>query len=100
MRSASRATANVYPVGDMDLEVAAFIEPISCVVYGLQRLRIPVGANALIYGAGPIGLLMLQLIAHSGASTIAVVDLSEEKLKLARSLGPHETSQAAPDADD
>jgi 2-desacetyl-2-hydroxyethyl bacteriochlorophyllide A dehydrogenase len=93
-------TANVYPVGDMPYEVAAFIEPISCVVYGLQRLRIPVGANALIYGAGPIGLLMLQLVAHGGASTIAVVDLNEDKLKLARSLGAHEVISAGRGADE
>jgi len=93
-------TANVYPVGDMPYEVAAFIEPISCVVYGLKRLRIPVGANALVYGAGPIGLLMLQLVAHGGASTVAVVDLKEDKLKLARSLGAHEGVPAGPGADD
>jgi len=93
-------TANVYPIGEMPYEVAAFIEPISCVVYGLQRLRIPVGANALVYGAGPIGLSMLQLVAHSGASTIAVVDLKEDKLKLARSLGAHEGVPAGPGADD
>jgi len=93
-------TANVYPVGDMPYEVAAFIEPISCVVYGLQRLRIPVGANALVYGAGPIGLLMLQLVARGGASTVAVVDLKEDKLKLARSLGAHEGVPAGPGADD
>ena len=93
-------TANVYPVGDMDLEIAAFIEPISCVVYGLQRLRIPVGANAVIYGAGPIGLLMLQLVRHGGASTVAVVDLKEEKLKLAKSLGASEAVAAGPGADD
>jgi threonine dehydrogenase-like Zn-dependent dehydrogenase len=84
----------------MPYEVAAFIEPISCVVYGLQRLRIAVGSNALIYGAGPIGLLMLQLVAHSGASTIAVVDLKEDKLRLARSLGAHQVVEAGPGADD
>jgi len=93
-------TANVYPIGEMPYEVAAFIEPISCVVYGLQRLRIPVGANALVYGAGPIGLSMLQLVAHGGASTVAVVDLKEDKLKLARSLGAHEGVRAGPGADD
>jgi 2-desacetyl-2-hydroxyethyl bacteriochlorophyllide A dehydrogenase len=77
--------------GFADYVVApAFIEPISCVVYGLQRLRIPVGANALIYGAGSIGLLMLQLVRHGGASTVAVVDLKQEKLDLAHSLGAHE----------
>jgi threonine dehydrogenase-like Zn-dependent dehydrogenase len=84
----------------MPYEVAAFIEPISCVVYGLQRLRIPVGANALIYGAGSIGLLMLQLVAHSGASAVAVVDLNEDKLKLARSLGAHEVVPGGPGADE
>jgi 2-desacetyl-2-hydroxyethyl bacteriochlorophyllide A dehydrogenase len=93
-------TANVYPIGDMPYEVAAFIEPISCVVYGLQRLRIPVGANALVYGAGPIGLLMLQLVARGGASTVAVVDLKEDKLKLARSLGAHEVVSGGNGADD
>ena len=92
--------ANVYPVGDMDYEVAAFIEPISCVVYGLKRLRIPVGANALVYGAGPIGLLMLQLVKHGGASTVAVVDLKQEKLELARSLGADEAVPGGPADDD
>jgi 2-desacetyl-2-hydroxyethyl bacteriochlorophyllide A dehydrogenase len=79
--------ANVYPVGDLDYEVAAFVEPISCVVYGLKRLRIPVGASALIYGAGPIGLLMLQLVAKGGASSATVVDLKQDKLDLAHRLG-------------
>jgi D-arabinitol dehydrogenase (NADP+) len=92
-------TANVYPVGNMDYEVAAFIEPISCVVYGLQRLRLPLGANALIYGAGPIGLLMLQLVRHGGASTIAVVDLKGEKLAVARTLGASEVVLGGPSAD-
>jgi D-arabinitol dehydrogenase (NADP+) len=92
--------ANVYPVGDLDYELAAFIEPISCVVYGLKRLRIPVGANALIYGAGPIGLLMLQLVAHGGASDVVVVDLKQEKLDVARSLGAHDVILGGADADD
>ena len=92
-------TANVYPVGEMDYEVAAFIEPISCVVYGLQCLRIPLGANALIYGAGPIGLLMLQLVRHGGASSVAVVDVKQEKLALARSLGAQEVVLVGPGDD-
>jgi D-arabinitol dehydrogenase (NADP+) len=93
-------TANVYPVGDMPYEVAAFIEPISCVVYGLNRIRIPVGANALIYGAGSIGLLMLQLVLHGGASAVAVVDLKKDKLRLAKALGAQEVVQGGPDADE
>ena len=87
---------NVYRVGEMDYEVAAFIEPLSCVVYGLKRLEIPLGANVLIYGAGPIGLLMLQLVRHGGASEIAVVDLKQDKLDLAGTLGATITVAAGP----
>ena len=90
---------HVYPVGDMDYEVAAFIEPISCVVYGLKRLRIPVGADALIYGAGPIGLLMLQLVNHGGAGAVTIVDLEQDKLDLARTLGAGEVVLAGAGAD-
>jgi 2-desacetyl-2-hydroxyethyl bacteriochlorophyllide A dehydrogenase len=92
--------ANVYPVGDLDYEVAAFVEPISCVVYGLKRLRIPVGASALIYGAGPIGLLMLQLVAKGGASSATVVDLKQDKLDLAHRLGANAGVLADAAADD
>jgi D-arabinitol dehydrogenase (NADP+) len=90
---------NVYRVGEMDYEVAAFIEPLSCVVYGLKRLEIPLGANVLIYGAGPIGLLMLQLVRHGGASEIVVVDLKQDKLDLAGTLGATITVAAGPSAD-
>jgi 2-desacetyl-2-hydroxyethyl bacteriochlorophyllide A dehydrogenase len=92
--------ANAFPIGDLDYEAAAFIEPISCVVYGVKRLRLPPGANALIYGAGPIGLLMLQLVVHGGASSVAVVDLKQDKLELARRLGASEVVLGGPDADD
>ena len=91
---------NVYPIGDMSYEIAAFIEPISCVVYGLHRVQIPVGANALVYGAGPIGLLMAQLVSHSGASSVTSVDLREEKLDLARRLGVDDTVIADNAADE
>jgi 2-desacetyl-2-hydroxyethyl bacteriochlorophyllide A dehydrogenase len=90
---------HVYPVGEMDYEIAAFIEPISCVVYGLKRLRIPVGANALIYGAGPIGLLMLQLVNHGGAGGVTIVDLKQDKLELAQRLGATEVVPAGSSAD-
>jgi 2-desacetyl-2-hydroxyethyl bacteriochlorophyllide A dehydrogenase len=92
--------ANIYPIGEMPYEQAAFIEPISCVVYGLRRLQLPVGANALIYGAGTIGLTMLQLVRHGGAGQVVSVDTKPEKLELARKLGATATVQAGERADD
>jgi 2-desacetyl-2-hydroxyethyl bacteriochlorophyllide A dehydrogenase len=92
--------ANVYPIGDLSYEEAAFIEPISCVVYGLHRVKVPLGANALVYGAGPIGLLMSQLVRRSGASSVTTVDLRAEKLDLAQRLGVEHTVLGGPDADE
>jgi D-arabinitol dehydrogenase (NADP+) len=91
--------ANIYPIGEMPYEVAAFIEPLSCVVYGLQRLALRVASNVLIYGAGPIGLLMLQAVRRSGASSVAIVDLKQEKLELAGELGAEHRVLAGDRAD-
>jgi 2-desacetyl-2-hydroxyethyl bacteriochlorophyllide A dehydrogenase len=91
--------ANIYAIGDLPYEHAAFIEPVSCVVHGLKRLQIPIGASALIYGAGPIGLLMMQLVRHAGAAEVAIVDTVPSKLELAARLGAHH-ALAAPNADE
>jgi len=91
--------ANAYPIDGMPYEQAAFVEPISCVVYGLRRVKIPLGANVLIYGAGSIGLLMMQLVRHGGASRVVSVDIKDEKLALARILGAHDTVRAGHEAD-
>jgi D-arabinitol dehydrogenase (NADP+) len=92
--------ANIYPIGDLSYEQAAFIEPISCVVYGLHRIKIPAGSSALIYGAGPIGLLMLQAVRHSGAADVTIVDMVQSKLELAKRLGAHHAVNANDAADD
>jgi D-arabinitol dehydrogenase (NADP+) len=92
--------ANVYAIGDMPYEEAAFIEPLSCVVYGLQRLALPVAAKVLIYGAGPIGLLMLQAVRRSGASAVAITDLSQDKLEVAREFGAEHIVRTGDAADD
>ena len=78
---------SVFAVGEMDFAVAAMIEPLACVVYGQQRARPELGAPVLIFGAGPIGLLHLQLAKVNGASFVAIGDLREERLMLARELG-------------
>jgi 2-desacetyl-2-hydroxyethyl bacteriochlorophyllide A dehydrogenase len=90
---------NVYSIADVPYEEAAFIEPLACVVYGVKRLNAQLGASALVYGAGPIGLLMLQVLNHAGASTVVCVDLKDDKLELARRLGANEAVIAGPAAD-
>lgn len=92
--------SNVYHIGDLDFERAAFIEPISCVVFALQRMRIPVGVNALIYGAGTMGQLMLSLVKSGNAASVTIVDTKPTKLAVAKLRGANEVVLADGQTDD
>jgi threonine dehydrogenase-like Zn-dependent dehydrogenase len=71
---------------NLSFEEAAFLEPLSCVVHSVNPLRIIKGDSALILGAGPIGLLHLLLLKRNGAK-VAVADIKEDRLKIAKKLG-------------
>lgn len=75
----------------------AFIEPLACIAYGMSRLRVPPADNVLLFGAGPIGLLLLQALRHAGAANITVVEKQQDRLKLAKQLGATTTLSAGPD---
>lgn len=77
----------VYPIEDLPFEQAAFIEPLSCVVYAMQRARPAPGDDVLLFGAGPMGCLLTQLLCRNGASRVVVVDRVAERLQLAQELG-------------
>lgn len=89
--------ANAYKVGKIPLEVAAFAEPLGCVAWGVLRLRPEPASKALLFGAGPIGLLLMQALLASGASSVTVVDPIEERLELARQLGANRTLKTGPE---
>jgi D-arabinitol dehydrogenase (NADP+) len=79
--------ANTHPVGDMPLDQAVFAEPLGCIVWGLKRLDPPLASSALLFGAGPIGLLLLQGLLVGGVARVTVVDPVEHRLRIARQLG-------------
>ncbi|GGM38657.1 alcohol dehydrogenase [Longimycelium tulufanense] len=74
---------------------AALIEPLSCAVHGFDLLPRRLGEHYLIYGAGTMGLLMLQLARNAGAASVSVVDLNEDRLAVARQLGADATATSA-----
>jgi len=79
---------NVYPISEkISLIEAAFIEPVSCIVSSLNKLKIKTGDNVLIFGAGPIGLQIGQLVRHGNAASVTISDLEPARLELARKLG-------------
>jgi D-arabinitol dehydrogenase (NADP+) len=76
-----------FDVGGLDPEVAVFTEPTSCAAHGLETLGAFHGADSLVLGAGPTGLLLAQLIGRGGASRVTVAASSQFKLERAMSLG-------------
>ena len=79
---------NVYHIADtLDMEAAAFTEPLSCAVHGMDLIGIQSGKTVAMYGMGAIGSLMLQLIRFTGAAKIIVIEREAEKRRLALELG-------------
>ncbi len=68
-------------------ETAVLTEPAACATHGLDTVRPMPGSSALIFGAGPTGLLLAQLLAAGGVASVTVADPSEAKLATARGLG-------------
>lgn len=72
-------------------EHAAFSEPLSCCVHGIDQAGIKLNDIVAIIGAGTIGLLMIQLAKLQGASKVIAIDTSEEKIELAKIVGADHT---------
>jgi len=77
----------VFSVDGMDLDTAVFTEPASCAMHGLETLQARPGSSALVFGAGPTGLLLSQFLAHGGTSSVTVAASSGFKLERAKALG-------------
>lgn len=82
---------DVYQIPDtMDFELGALVEPAAVAVQAVQKSGLKVGQSVLIYGAGPIGLLVAITVMAAGATEVFLADVSEERLALAREIGvPH-----------
>ncbi|GAA5126028.1 zinc-dependent alcohol dehydrogenase family protein [Pseudonocardia adelaidensis] len=78
---------------------AALIEPLSCAVRGFDVLQPRLGDHFLIYGAGTMGLMMMELAKRAGAASVDMVDLNPARLETARELGCSATVTSADELD-
>lgn len=85
--------ARCFPVDDIVADIAVFAEPTACVVHGLDVLELSPGADVLVLGAGPTGLILTQLLARSGAGHLTVGAPTAAKLALARATGADDVVQ-------
>ncbi len=72
---------------DMPIEQAILIEPFACSMHAVQRAKIQLGDVVVLSGAGTLGLGMIAPIKKSGAGTLVVLDLQDDRLELAKKFG-------------
>ena len=68
-------------------EEGATVEPLSVAVYAVEQSEFQLGQNAAIIGAGPIGLMTIQVLRIAGANKIYVIEPVESKQKIAMEVG-------------
>jgi threonine dehydrogenase-like Zn-dependent dehydrogenase len=79
---------NVVPFEGISFEEAALAEPLACCYNTLQAVGTGPGDRVLIVGAGPMGVLHLQLSRLAGASMVMAADISEPRLRMLESFHP------------
>jgi L-iditol 2-dehydrogenase len=83
--------AFAHPVPDqIGDDAAALLEPLSVALWACRKGRVTAGSRVLVTGAGPIGLLGVQVALALGATEVAVSDVNPERLVLAQDLGATE----------
>lgn len=84
------------PYDGMKPEIACLSEPLGVAIDVLRVSDIGINSNVLVLGAGPIGLMALQLAKRRGARRVFATDLSQQtgRLALARLFGANDVFAA------
>jgi threonine 3-dehydrogenase len=70
----------------LPLDRATLLEPLGVAQQCVQKAEVA-GDTAVVIGAGPIGLMALYLAKRSGAGFVAVTDINDYRLAMAKDLG-------------
>ncbi|WP_372631840.1 zinc-dependent alcohol dehydrogenase family protein [Cohnella sp.] len=80
----------VFPLNELSYDQGVMVEPTACAVHGLDVIGVRPGDEVLMFGTGPTGLILAQLLKHAGAAKLVVAASDERKLEVARELGADE----------
>ncbi len=72
---------------DVSFEVAALLEPLSCVFHAQEMAQVQSFETVLILGAGPLGLLHLSALKARGARRVVVAGRRANRLRAAAEFG-------------
>lgn len=71
----------------VSLELGAMVEPLSVGVHGCKQAKVKFGDIVVVFGGGPVGLLAAAVATKFGAAKVMVVDVIDDKLKMAKEVG-------------
>jgi len=79
---------NVYKLpSNISFEEGALIEPLADVVYAVNNLDVSLGNFCVVFGPGPIGNMMVQLIKSRGAGKIILIGTRDYRLRFGKDAG-------------
>lgn len=84
---------------NISLQEAAVIEPLSVAVHIVKQAGVTPGQSAVVFGAGPVGLLCCAVARAFGASKTIAVDIQETRLNFAKEYAAtsiYKPSKASP----
>ncbi len=81
--------AAAFDIGELPFEQAAFMEPLSCILHGFEKLALALDQRVLLMGAGPIGLMFAQVLVDGGVNDLHILERQS-----ARRTRAHEVSTA------
>lgn len=78
----------VFSISDtLTFDQATFAEPAACAVHGVDKIHPNFGDSCLMFGAGPTGIILAQLLRLAGVCRFVIADPNRRKLDILRKLG-------------
>ena len=79
---------NLVPLSEgVNDDTAALLEPMAVALHSVRRGQVESGDQVVVFGAGPIGILIAQWAAIAGAFRVIMVDIREPSLEVAQQVG-------------
>ena len=69
---------------NLSFEIASLIEPVACCLRALNKINIYSGDDVVVFGAGPVGIMLVCLLKIYGAGNIFLVDINDFRLNFAK----------------
>jgi len=72
---------------NIDYEMGAMTDPVSVALHAVRKTSVEAGQSAVVFGLGAIGFVTVQWLKNLGCTNVVAVDIFDEKLDLAKTLG-------------